>query len=57
VPVAIAYDKLMWSGLSWAAGEIDGAAMRRDVPLEIRFSTAEQKPVRLEGEVYALEPA
>jgi hypothetical protein len=57
VPVAIAYDKLMWSGLSWAAGEIDGADVRRDVPLEIRFSTAEQKPVRLEGEVYALEPA
>jgi hypothetical protein len=57
VPVAIADDKLMWSGLSWAAGEIDSADVRRDAPLEIRFSTAERKPVRLEGEMYALEPA
>jgi hypothetical protein len=55
LPVAIAYDKQIWSGLSWGAGEIKRASFSRDAPILIRCSSAEKDPVRLEGRVYAVE--
>jgi hypothetical protein len=52
VPVRIAYDKAIWSGLSWAVGEIDGAALASTAPLRITCSTRENPPVRLVAEVF-----
>lgn len=36
VTVRIEYDKQIWSGLSWAMGEIDVAELRAGVPLTLR---------------------
>lgn len=55
VPLAIAYDKAIWSGLSWAVGEIAAADLRPGRPLTISGSSAEVTPVRLLLEVHALE--
>ena len=52
VPVRIAYDKAIWSGLSWAVGEIDGAALASTAPLRITCSTRENPPVRLVAEAF-----
>jgi hypothetical protein len=56
VPVEINYDKVIWSGLSWAVGEIHQGAVKPGVPLEIECSSAEQDfPVQLEGKVFVVE--
>jgi len=54
--VEIHYDKQVWSGLSWGAGEIkhqDFAGGRG--PITVRCSSAEKGTVRLEGRVYAVQ--
>jgi len=55
LPVEINYDKVIWSGLSWAVGEIGHAALRPGVPVTIECSSAEESPVQLEGQVYHVE--
>jgi hypothetical protein len=55
LPVEIKYDKVIWSGLSWAVGEIGHAALRPGVPVMIEYSSAEESPVQLEGRVYQVE--
>jgi hypothetical protein len=52
LPVEINYDKLIWSGLSWGAGEIKHKDFVSGRPITIRCSSAEKDPVRLEGQVY-----
>jgi hypothetical protein len=53
VPVEVRYDKRVWSGLSWAVGEIRGATLARDKPVRLRLSSAETRdPVVLEGRIY-----
>jgi len=52
VPVAINYDKVIWSGLSWAVGEIRHSALRPGVPVVIECSSAEEDAVILEGRVF-----
>jgi hypothetical protein len=52
LPVEINYDKLIWSGLSWGAGEIERGNFVSGRPITIRCSSAEKDPVRLEGELY-----
>jgi hypothetical protein len=52
VPVAIDYDKIVWSGLSWAVGEIKASDLAPDQPLLIRFHSIEKDPVKLEGHAY-----
>lgn len=47
VPVDIAYDKAIWSGLSWAVGEISAARLKPG-PVTIRVASQEAQPVRLE---------
>jgi hypothetical protein len=55
LPVATQYDKLVWSGLSWAAGEIAHAAFAPDVPVEIRLTSADADPsLRLHAQLYAV---
>jgi hypothetical protein len=55
LPVEINYDKQIWSGLSWGAGEIKRRDFSTGGPIVIRCSSAEKSPVRLEGLVYAVE--
>ncbi|HZB88356.1 MAG TPA: hypothetical protein VE291_06850 [Terracidiphilus sp.] len=52
IPVAIDYDKIIWSGLSWAVGEIKASDLTPGQPVLIRFHSAEKDPVKLEGKAY-----
>lgn len=52
IPVRIQYDKAIWSGLSWAVGEVDGANLSSTASLHITCSTAEAPPVRLAAELF-----
>jgi hypothetical protein len=55
LPVTTQYDKLVWSGLSWAAGEIPHADFAPGVPIEIRLSSADSDlTLRLAGHLYAV---
>ena len=56
VPVTINYDRVVWSGMSWAAGEIRHDDFTAGVPIQIRLYSADQDPsLHLEGQVYAVE--
>ena len=55
IPVRIHYDKAIWSGLSWAVGEVDCAGLDTCRPLTIRGTTAESRAVVLSGELYEVE--
>ncbi|MGB9408002.1 MAG: hypothetical protein WCA89_10725 [Terracidiphilus sp.] len=52
IPVNIDYDKVVWSGLSWAVGEIKVAGLAPGKPVLVRFHSAEKDPVKLEGAAY-----
>jgi hypothetical protein len=53
LPVAIRYDKIVWSGLSWAAGEIRHADIAPGIPIRLRLSSAAADPdLRLGAQVY-----
>jgi hypothetical protein len=51
VPVEINYDKVIWSGLSWAVGEIKNSSLKPGAPLTIQCSSGESG-VRLDGKIY-----
>lgn len=53
LPIDIQYDKQIWSGLSWGAGEIRRKDMAASGPITIRCSSEEQGSVRLEAHLYA----
>ena len=55
LPVEINYDRVIWSGLSWAVGEIAHASLRPGAPVTIKCSSAEEAPVQLEGHIYRVE--
>ena len=55
LPIEINYDKLVWSGLSWGAGEIKHKDFLTGRPITIRCSSAEKDPVRLESQLYEVE--
>jgi hypothetical protein len=48
------YDKMIWSGLSWAAVEIKPAGMDPGRPVTIRCYSAETEKLELQANVYAL---
>ena len=52
LPVAISYDKVIWSGLSWAVGEIQRKDLQPGVSITLRFTSKEKDPVTLSGNVY-----
>ena len=52
VPVAIDYDKIIWSGLSWAVGEIKAADLAPSEPVIVQFHSTEKDPVKLDGAAY-----
>lgn len=55
VPIEINYDKVIWSGLSWAEGEIKRDALRPGVPVQLECSSAEKDTVVLEGKLFEVE--
>ena len=54
IPVTIQYDKMIWSGLSWAAGEVKSSSYDPDMPLNIKCITAEMDKLTLKAEVFAV---
>jgi hypothetical protein len=55
VPIEINYDKLIWSGLSWAVGEIRHDAMYGSEPITIRCSSTEKNPVTLDCRLFVVQ--
>jgi hypothetical protein len=49
------YDRVIWSGLSWAVGEIPANELRRGQPLVLNFQSTEKDPVNLKGQVYVVQ--
>lgn len=52
IPVTIQYDKAIWSGLSWAVGEVDCELLTRDSAVSIRLSTTERENIILSGQIH-----
>ena len=52
IPVKFDYDKIIWSGLSWAVGEIKSADLTPGRPVLVRFHSSEKDPVQLDGAAY-----
>jgi hypothetical protein len=52
VPVTVAYDKAIWSGLSWAVGEIDLERLAPTAPLDFVLTTADPAVHTLQGRLY-----
>lgn len=55
VPIQIDYDKTVWSGLSWAVGEINSAKLKPHHPLVVRFHSGEKEPVTFDGAAYMVK--
>ncbi|MFZ0305622.1 MAG: hypothetical protein WAL75_23230, partial [Terracidiphilus sp.] len=55
IPIDINYDKIIWSGLSWAVGEIDTRDVTPGIPLKIHFHSSEKDPITLKGTAYEIE--
>ena len=53
-PVVCQYDKAIWSGLSWAVGEVRHRDLDPACPITIRCSSLEKQPVELDLEFYAV---
>src|SRR5215472_15774716 len=54
LPIQIDYDRVVWSGLSWGAGEIRHANFGRERRVTIRCSSAEKNAVKLEARIYVV---
>lgn len=54
IPIEINYDKVVWSGLSWGAGEIRHGQFVPGQGITIRCSSAEKNAVVLEGRIYVV---
>jgi hypothetical protein len=54
LPMNIQYDKMIWSGLSWAAAELKNSSFNPDLPLEIKCMSTELEKLTLKAEVYAI---
>jgi hypothetical protein len=54
LPLHIQYDKMIWSGLSWAAGELRQGGFDPAVPVEVECSSMEKAELRLDVQVYAV---
>ncbi len=57
LPLAIAYDHAIWSGLSWAAGEISASALTPGEAVELGVISQESEAMELTLEAYAVDPA
>jgi hypothetical protein len=57
IAVKINYDKAIWSGLSWAVGEISSNDLDPETPLTIRCTTTEKSEVTLNCALYLVDYA
>ncbi|MGB6134375.1 MAG: hypothetical protein WBG54_21550 [Acidobacteriaceae bacterium] len=55
LPIRENYDHVIWSGLSWAAGEIDEKNLKPGAPLTLIFQSMEKDPVALKGRLYLVQ--
>ncbi len=55
LPLVIEYDKMIWSGLSWAAAELRQGNYDATAQVEIECSSVETDALRLEARVYLIE--
>jgi hypothetical protein len=51
------YDRVVWSGLSWAVGEIRHGAFSTTKPLTIECSSTEKEKMLLDGKLYVVRYA
>jgi hypothetical protein len=54
LPVEINYDRQVWSGLSWGAGEIKHGHFAGIAPVTIQCSSSEKDAVKLETHLYVV---
>jgi hypothetical protein len=54
VPSHIEYDKVIWSGLSWAAAEIGKDSFDPGKPLHVKCTSDEKDELKLTADVYAV---
>ena len=52
LPIHEDYDREIWAGLSWAAGEISQNDLQPGPPLTLTFQSMEKDPVTLKGQLY-----
>ncbi len=52
LPIREEYNRVIWAGLSWAAGEISQKDIHPGEPLTLTFQSTEKDPVSLKGSVY-----
>lgn len=57
IPVNVDYDRAIWSGLSWAVGQIARKDILPEVSLTIRCATKETHDIELRVQLYAIEEA
>jgi hypothetical protein len=55
IPIKLDYDKIVWSGMSWALGEIDAQDLTPGIPIDVRFHSSEKDPITLKGTAYLVE--
>jgi hypothetical protein len=54
LPVELAHDKVIWSGLSWGAGEVHHKDFASGGAITVTCSSEEKGAVKLEGRLYAV---
>jgi hypothetical protein len=55
LPISEDYDKIVWSGLSWAVGEIRARDMLAGQPLTLTFQSKEKDPITLKRHLVPCE--
>jgi hypothetical protein len=54
IPVELAHDKVIWSGLSWGAGEVRRKDFANAGAITVRCSSEEKGALKLDGQLYAV---
>jgi hypothetical protein len=54
IPLHVEYDKVIWSGLSWATAEVKQGSFDLGKPLTIKCSSDDKNELRLNADVYAV---
>ena len=57
LPIKVDYDRVIWSGLSWAVGEIRHDKFSESKSITIQCSSAEKDKMMLDCKVYAIQYA
>jgi hypothetical protein len=55
LPLEVDYDRVVWSGLSWAAGEIRRGSFAQKDSVTITCTSMEKEPMKLEAKLFVVE--